>query len=140
MNEFSIFVKYIVSPSGFLKDLFSGVKDLLHPKRLSILFLIIAVISSILLPYNKKLVAGMFLFLALLMQFRIIYVAGDHNRWRKEKIYNLSQREVKKDKDEAHNVALSGDTNRDQGKTMNVEHILGKEDNRLSSGVKEKWE
>ena len=83
--------------SGFLKDLFSGMKDLFVPKRLSIIFIVIAIISSILLPYNKKIVAGIFLFLALFIQFRMIYKAGDHNRWRKEKLYNHSRQKAKKD-------------------------------------------
>jgi len=86
MREFTIFLKYLVTPSGFLKDIFIGMKDLFVPKRLSIIFIFIAVISSILLPYNKKIVAGGFLFLALYMQFRIIYKSGEHNRWRKERL------------------------------------------------------
>lgn len=95
MKEFSVFIKYVVSPSGFLKDLFRGVKDLFQPKRLSIMFLIVAVAAPFLFPHNKKIVSGIFLFLAFLIQFRMIYKTGDHNRWRKEQIKNLSRHEVK---------------------------------------------
>jgi len=98
MSDFTIFLKYLVTPSGFLKDIFIGMKDLFVPKRLSIIFIFIAVISSILLPYNQKIVAGGFLFLALYMQFRIIYKAGEHNRWRNEIIKKVyAQKGKKKD-------------------------------------------
>jgi len=97
MNEFKTFIKYLFMPSGFLKDFMSSVADLFAMKRLSIIFVVVAAISLVLMPYNQKIVSGIFLFLAIFIQLRIIYKDGDHNRWRKEKIKNLSHRLVKKD-------------------------------------------
>lgn len=98
MSELSTFLKYLFLPSGFLKDFLSGIGDLLIPKRLSFLFIFASIISFFVLPYNKKLVAGMFLFMALLIQFRLIYKAGDHNRWKNERIKKVYTRKGKKEK------------------------------------------
>ena len=50
-------------------------------------------------------------------------------KYEEPKIMPYSQQEEKKDKDEVQNDSLSGDTNLEQGKTINTEQMPVKEDN-----------
>lgn len=96
MSELTTFLKYLFIPTGFLKDLLQSFNELLQPKRMSIIFIIVAVFILLSSPSNK-IPAGLFLFLALFIQFRMIYKAGDHNRWKKERM--LKNIETKEEED-----------------------------------------
>jgi len=92
MRSLNRLTKYVIYPSGFLKDSLEEMKDLFKPKRIMILLILLSGGSLFFVPNNKITVSLGFLILAFVIQLRIIYIAGDHNRWYKEKVYSLGQK------------------------------------------------
>jgi hypothetical protein len=128
MNEFVIFLKYLATPSGFIKELFTGIKELFHPKRLSIMFMFLGLFIGLIYP-SRLVLAFFFLLLSLIMQFRLIYKAGDHNRWRNERLKNHARQVVvKKNKSDGSNEIyletrnITGEEDKDEHMPVNVDN------------------
>lgn len=85
-GDFKIFLKYVFSFRGFLESFRSELKRLFEPKTFSSILFFVAIYLLFKLPSpNNRYASATLIFIALLLQLRILYKGGDHRRWWKEK-------------------------------------------------------
>lgn len=85
-GDFKIFLKYVFSLRGFLESFRSELRRLFEPKTFSSILFFVAIYFLLKLESpNNRYVAAALIFVAILLQLRVVYKGGDHRRWWKQK-------------------------------------------------------